>query len=109
MSKTPLPPTHQASIHEALVPNGTFTIHVGGFRITRRGRFWTVRDSRDALIVTAVYKKGALEVVRRLLPAEFRHLVDELQLREKTLKSASGSKPVTRSKSPGCRYDVRQP
>ena len=56
------------------IPNGAFTLHVGGFKVTRRGRFWQVYDREDRLVVTAVYKVGALEVVRRLLPPDLRHL-----------------------------------
>ena len=52
------------------------TAYVGGFRVTRRGRFWQVYDREDRLVVTAVYKVGALEVVRRLLPPDLRPLVD---------------------------------
>lgn len=38
-------------------------------RITKHGRrFWAVYDETDALVCLCVYKKGALEVVRRLLP-----------------------------------------
>ena len=49
---------------------------IGGFRVVRRGRFWLVQDAGGQLIVTAVYRKGALEVVRRLLPPDLRPLVD---------------------------------
>ena len=49
---------------------------IGSFCVVRRGRFWRVEDAEDELIVTAVYRKGALEVVRRLLPADLRPLVD---------------------------------
>ena len=43
----------------------------GQFRINRFGRrFWEVRDPQGELVCICVYKKGALEVVRRLsLPA----------------------------------------
>ncbi len=43
-------------------------MEVGGFRLVRRGRFWQVFDPEERLIVTAVYKKGGMEVIRRLLP-----------------------------------------
>lgn len=56
--------------------NGLCTTDVGSFRITRRGRFWQVYDREDRLVVTAVYKVGALEVVRRLLPPDLRSLAD---------------------------------
>ena len=49
---------------------------IGSFCVVRRGRFWRVQDGDDQLIVTAVYRKGALEVVRRLLPPDMRSLVD---------------------------------
>jgi len=49
---------------------------IGSFRVVRRGRFWRVQDGDGHLIVTAVYRKGALEVVRRLLPPDLRSLVD---------------------------------
>ncbi len=32
------------------------------------GRFWAVYDGSGALVCVAVYRKGAREVVRRLLP-----------------------------------------
>ena len=34
--------------------------------ITRYGRFWAVYDPHGVLICLCVYRKGALEVVRRL-------------------------------------------
>ena len=49
---------------------------IGSFRIVKRGRFWQVQDENGQLVVTAVYRKGALEVVRRLLPPNLRPLVD---------------------------------
>ena len=49
---------------------------IGSFRVVRRGRFWRVQDADDQLVVTAVYRKGALEVVRRLLPPDLRPLVN---------------------------------
>jgi hypothetical protein len=41
---------------------------VTGFTIRKHGhtRFWVVRDSAGGLICVCVYKRGALEVVRRL-------------------------------------------
>lgn len=36
------------------------------FTIQRRNRFWEVRDASGALVCITVYKRGALEVVRRL-------------------------------------------
>ena len=32
----------------------------------KRSRFWAVRDARGELICVCVYKRGALEVARRL-------------------------------------------
>ena len=49
---------------------------IGSFRVVKRGRFWRVQDGGGHLVVTAVYRKGALEVVRRLLPPDLRPLVD---------------------------------
>jgi hypothetical protein len=36
-----------------------------GFSLHRYGRFWAVYE-QSTLVVIAVYKKGALEVIRRL-------------------------------------------
>jgi hypothetical protein len=38
-------------------------------RITTYGRFWAVYDHADVLVCVCVYRKGALEVVRRLQSA----------------------------------------
>jgi hypothetical protein len=35
-------------------------------RITPYGRYWAVYDDAGVLVCVCVYKKGALEVVRRL-------------------------------------------
>jgi hypothetical protein len=35
-------------------------------RITKYGRYWAVYDQTDVLVCLCVYRKGALEVVRRL-------------------------------------------
>lgn len=51
-------------------------VYVGGYAVRRHGRFWQVYDPQGRLVVTAVYKKGGLEVVRRLLPPDLRPLVD---------------------------------
>ena len=72
------------------------TAQIGDFRLIRRGRFWAVQDAQGALVVTAVYKKGAIEVVRRLLPPEKRHLADEVK-RQRLATSA---------RSPRCRYST---
>lgn len=39
------------------------------FTITRRGRFWAVRDGAGELVCLCVYKRGAVEVARRLQTA----------------------------------------
>jgi len=36
-----------------------------GFSLHRYGRFWAVYD-QNALVVVTVYRRGALEVIRRL-------------------------------------------
>ena len=66
------------TLRTAVRPTTTCTVHIGEFRLIRRGRFWAVQDALGGLVVTAVYKKGAIEVVRRLLPPEKRHLADEV-------------------------------
>ncbi len=80
----------------AVRPTGTCTVQVGDFRIIRRGRFWIVKDPEGSLVCVTVYKKGALEVVRRLLPPEKRHLADEVK-RQRLITSA---------RSPRCRYSA---
>jgi hypothetical protein len=37
--------------------------------LTRYGRFWAIYVQADVLVCVCVYKKGALEVVRRLQDA----------------------------------------
>lgn len=37
-----------------------------GFILSRHGRFWAVRDAVGELICLCVYKRGAVEVIRRL-------------------------------------------
>ena len=64
------------TLRTAIRPRGTSTVEISDYRITRRGRFWQVFDGQNHLVVTAVYRKGALEVVRRLLPPDLRPLVD---------------------------------
>lgn len=73
---------------------------IGVFRVVRRGRFWRVQDGEGQLVVTAVYRKGALEVVRRLLPADLRPLVDACPKR-----SASPPSRVRQAARP---YDPHQ-
>lgn len=36
------------------------------YEIRKHGRFWAVRDAAKALVCVTVYKRGAVEVVRRL-------------------------------------------
>ena len=38
----------------------------GSGSVRRYGRFWAVYDADGALVCVAVYKKGAVEVARRL-------------------------------------------
>ncbi len=80
----------------AVRPASTCTVEIGDFRLIRRGRFWAVQDALGALVVTAVYKKGAIEVVRRLLPPEKRHLADEVKRK----------RLATSARSPRCRYNT---
>jgi hypothetical protein len=42
---------------------------VSAVTITKRGRFWAVHDDAGELICICVYKRGALEVARRLTSA----------------------------------------
>lgn len=44
----------------------TQTLSLGGYLVQRRGRFWAVLDAAEDLVCLTVYKRGALEVVRRL-------------------------------------------
>ena len=37
-----------------------------GYTIRKRGRNWMVIDAQDELVCLTVYKRGAMEVVRRL-------------------------------------------
>lgn len=73
---------------------------IGSFRVVRHGRFWRVQDAEGHLIVTAVYRKGALEIVRRLLPPDLRLLVDAYPKR-----SASRPSQVRQAARP---YDPHQ-
>ena len=71
---------------------------IGSFRIVKRGRFWQVQDGDGQLVVTAVYRKGALEVVRRLLPPDLRPLVDACPKR--TASKPSRVRQAARSYDP---------
>lgn len=42
------------------------TLGVGSFRIAKHGRLWELRDAAGELVCLTAYKKGAIEVVRRL-------------------------------------------
>jgi hypothetical protein len=42
--------------------------------ITRYGRYWAVYDAHGTLVCICLYKKGALEVVRRLTSREPAHI-----------------------------------
>lgn len=44
---------------------------LGGYLVQRRGRFWAILDATQTLICITVYKRGALEVVRRLSANKF--------------------------------------
>jgi hypothetical protein len=39
-------------------------------RITPYGRYWAIYDADNVLVCVCVYRKGALEVVRRLQGAQ---------------------------------------
>lgn len=41
---------------------------LGGYVVERRGRFWAVLDAAQILVCLTVYKRGAIEVIRRLAP-----------------------------------------
>ena len=82
------------------IPDGAFTLHVGGFKVTRRGRFWVVKDPQGVLVCVTVYKKGALEVVRRLLPPDLRHLT------ERSSEQSMPCRPMVRQAAR--RYDPHQ-
>ncbi len=73
-----LSPDHSAS-PDHLNSAERVAVEVDGFRLVRRGRFWQVFDPEERLIVTAVYKKGGVEVIRRLLPPDLRPLADGLR------------------------------
>jgi hypothetical protein len=45
-------------------------IQIGNFTLTRRSRFWEVRDPAGELVCITVYKCGAQEVIRRLRQIE---------------------------------------
>jgi hypothetical protein len=45
-------------------------IKVDNFTLTRRSRFWELRDPAGELVCITVYKCGAQEVIRRLRQIE---------------------------------------
>ena len=51
-----------------LEPSTSRELESAGLRhkVAKRGRFWNVIDPRGALVCVTVYKRGALEVSRRL-------------------------------------------
>ena len=83
-------------LYTAVRPTETCTVQIGDFRIIRRGRFWAVQDPESSLVCMTVYKKGAIEVVRRLLPPEKRYLADEVKRKRLT----------TSARLPRCRYNA---
>lgn len=44
----------------------TAALTLASYRIARRGRLWELRDGAGDLVCLTAYKKGAIEVVRRL-------------------------------------------
>jgi len=46
--------------------DATSALTVGSYRIARHGRLWELRDAAGELVCLTAYKKGAIEVVRRL-------------------------------------------
>jgi len=47
-----------------------------GWTLQRYGRFWAVYD-QDTLVVVTVYRKGALEVIKRLAPQQSHQATEE--------------------------------
>ena len=39
---------------------------IASYRIAKRGRFWELSDAQGEIVCLTAYKKGAIEVVRRL-------------------------------------------
>ena len=46
--------------------------------LQKYGRFWAVYD-QGTLVVVTVYRKGALEVMRRLAPQPSQHTAEEVR------------------------------
>ena len=47
-------------------PETGYSTDADGLIIRKYGRYWAVYDADETLVVVAVYRKGAEEVVRRL-------------------------------------------
>jgi hypothetical protein len=48
-----------------------------GLTLQKYGRFWAVYD-HGSLVVVTVYRKGALEVMKRLAPYQSHHTAEEI-------------------------------
>ncbi|MDJ0305107.1 hypothetical protein [Dehalobacter sp.] len=66
-------------------------------------RFWAVYDSLNQLICVTVYKKGALEVLRRLVNRPDQHVYDSYLRYQKALKQARKDKNSLSNSSPNYR------
>jgi len=49
-----------------------------GLTLRKYGRFWAVYE-QHVLVVVTVYRKGALEVMKRLAPQQSHHTAEERQ------------------------------
>ncbi len=85
-----LSPDHSVSAERVAV-------EVCGYRLVRRGRFWQVFDPEERLIVTAVYKKGGMEVIRRLLPPNISLPPDLRPLADGLRKQRTSAPRLTRT------------
>ena len=61
-------PHARAPADQELVPAETEFATAPQYTIRRRARSWEVRDPVGELVCLTVYKRGAVEVVRRLTP-----------------------------------------
>ena len=59
------------------VPRQRATPAPDGWLLQRYGRFWAVYD-HGTLVVVTVYRKGALEVMKRLAPQPSHHTTEEI-------------------------------
>ncbi len=48
--------------------------HTGILRLRKYGQFWAVYDLDDTLVVVTVYKKGAMEVIKRFESLEKKYM-----------------------------------